>query len=95
VRCGGAGRDELTGGAGADVVIFDTDTARDTVMDFELGVDRIDLSRWGRLYDAGSLSVDDRWNGADIRYGDLSLRLMSADGTRLTAEDLTNDNFLF
>jgi hypothetical protein len=95
VLCGGAGRDELTGGAGADVFIFDTDTARDTVMDFELGIDRIDLSRWGRLYDAGSLSVDDRWNGADIRYGDLSLRLMSADGTRLTAEDLTNDSFLF
>ena len=46
---GGAGQDRLTGGAGADVFVFAlaSDTARaksDKVLDFQTGVDKIDLS---------------------------------------------------
>ncbi|WP_375173916.1 calcium-binding protein [Pseudooceanicola sp.] len=95
ILAGGAGQDTLTGGAGADVFVFDDNPSRDLVTDFELGEDRIDLSRWGRIYDASALTIDSRWDGADIHYGDLSLRLASADGQRLTEDDLTNDVFLF
>ncbi|MFN4057522.1 MAG: M10 family metallopeptidase C-terminal domain-containing protein [Roseinatronobacter sp.] len=50
---GGAGRDHLYGGAGADVFVFESfadlgnGTARDVIFDFELGIDRIDLSALG------------------------------------------------
>lgn len=48
---GGMGQDTLTGGAGADTFIFDYvsdswagSNRRDTIMDFEVGVDHIDLA---------------------------------------------------
>jgi D-alanyl-D-alanine carboxypeptidase len=48
VLIGGAGNDKLTGGAGADVFVFNDPTGhgmgRDTILDFETGVDQIDLS---------------------------------------------------
>ena len=95
VLSGGAGRDVLSGGAGADVFIFDADRNQDTVTDFELGVDRLDLSRWGRLYDAGSLNISERGTGADIYFRDFSLRLIAHDQQTIHASDLTNDSFLF
>ena len=46
---GGGGQDELTGGAGADIfrfdVVSDSDGNGDIIHDFEVGIDRIDLSR--------------------------------------------------
>jgi len=41
---GGNGRDQMTGGAGADVFVFATGTNRDTITDFEDGIDQIDLT---------------------------------------------------
>ncbi|WP_407493675.1 calcium-binding protein [Pseudooceanicola sp. MF1-13] len=95
VLSGGDGRDILTGGAGADTFIFDRDFMRDEVRDFELGVDRLDVSDWGRIYDASSLTVQERYDGAILQYQDQSLRLISHDGQRINAEDITNDMFLF
>lgn len=42
---GGAGTDRLTGGAGKDVFVF-PDASRDTITDFQHGVDKIDLGWW-------------------------------------------------
>ena len=42
---GGRGNDTLTGGAGADKFVFSTLSGTDTITDFEIGVDVIDLSR--------------------------------------------------
>ena len=42
---GGAGNDDLTGGAGRDLFIFRKGDGTDRVLDFEVGVDRIDLRR--------------------------------------------------
>jgi Ca2+-binding RTX toxin-like protein len=41
---GGEGRDNLTGGADADVFVFETNTNHDTILDFEDGLDMIDLT---------------------------------------------------
>jgi Ca2+-binding RTX toxin-like protein len=41
---GGLGTDTLSGGAGADIFDFDTTSSIDTISDFELGTDRIDLA---------------------------------------------------
>lgn len=92
---GGAGLDRLSGGAGADVFLFSNDLERDEVLDFELGIDRLDLSDWGRIYDASSLSIQERSDGAIISYNHLSLRLFSDDGSRIEAEMVSNDMFLF
>ncbi len=42
---GGSGNDSLTGGAGSDTFLFSTNTGNDTVEDFDLASDVIDLSR--------------------------------------------------
>ena len=42
---GGAGTDRLTGGSGKDVFVF-PDASRDTIIDFQHGVDKIDLGWW-------------------------------------------------
>jgi serralysin len=83
VLIGGAGRDVLTGGTGRDVFRFvsptetATGTHRDTIRDFELNVDRIDLS----AIDASVLSAGNnafrfigaaQFSGAagELRYAD-------------------------
>ncbi|MBL4919045.1 M10 family metallopeptidase C-terminal domain-containing protein [Tabrizicola sp. DMG-N-6] len=56
---GGAGDDQLYGDAGADVFVFDQSPAAggtDRIVDFVLGVDRIDLS----AMDADALPAGDQ-----------------------------------
>ena len=49
ILSGGAGADQLTGGTGSDIFLYvagdSTDAARDMIIDFEHGVDRLDLGR--------------------------------------------------
>ena len=75
----GAGGDRLTGGAGADIFVFDYDGITDFVLDFELGVDRIDLSKWPQLRSLNQLSYSSRDDGIRIHYGEDNLVLRSAD----------------
>jgi len=95
VLAGGDGRDVLIGGAGADTFVFKRDFLRDEVRDFDLSMDRLDISDWGRIYDASSLTVSERSDGAILSFQDQSLRLMSHNGQRIEVEDITNDLFLF
>jgi Ca2+-binding RTX toxin-like protein len=70
---GGGGQDDLTGGAGADVFRFDaatdSDGNGDTIHDFEVGLDLIDLRR----IDADSTAEGDQafhWIGTDAFGGE-------------------------
>ena len=54
VLWGGTGRDRLNGGGGANTFVFDNLAGADTIIDFETGVDRIDLS----LIDANLNTVE-------------------------------------
>jgi Ca2+-binding RTX toxin-like protein len=47
VLIGGAGNDKLTGGADADRFVFAPGGGKDTVTDFQLGIDHLDLSAFG------------------------------------------------
>ncbi|WP_339109635.1 DUF4214 domain-containing protein [Thioclava sp. GXIMD4216] len=83
----GAGADRLWGGAGADIFVFTKDGATDRIEDFEVGVDRIDLSQIGRFYTVDALTIKSITGGAQITIGGETLTVMSSDGRSLSAAD--------
>jgi Ca2+-binding RTX toxin-like protein len=78
---GGADRDLLIGGAGADVFTFFTGDGRDTIRDFEVGVDRLEF-----VTDR-AIEITDTWAGARISYGDDSVLLLGVAAAELGAGD--------
>ncbi len=86
---GGTGADTLRGGEGADIFVFAADGATDVIEDFELGVDRIDLSGMGRVYTLEALSIQARGGGCRITFQGEVLEIMTASGQSLSAEDFT------
>ena len=92
----GAGADSLMGGGGADTFIIDYDTDTDVIMDFEVGVDQIDLSAWPNLRSTAQLEMTPLVNGIRIAYGDDVLIVRSANGqvidsANFSASDLIGD----
>lgn len=64
---GGTGADLLRGGADADTFEFNTGDGPDTIIDFEVGTDTIDLSATGLSF--GDLTITDIGVNATIAYG--------------------------
>jgi len=91
----GRGRDTLTGGTGADIFEFIADGQRDWITDFEIGVDRLDLSNYNGLYSYLDLDIRTRPDGAIIRIGDEILSIRSYDGQPINVLDWSQDNFIF
>ncbi|MEO0999288.1 MAG: hypothetical protein AAFW69_01590 [Pseudomonadota bacterium] len=91
----GRASDTLTGGAGADVFELWPDDATEEITDFELGLDRIDLSAFPRLHGLSGLEINPRSFGANVFVGAEKLVLRSADGATLEAADLAEDVFIF
>ncbi len=89
----GEGADTLTGGADADIFVMSADGATDTITDFQLGVDRIDLSEWGRVYDLTGLTWAARATGFALSFGDEMLEVQTADGQALTAANFVAADF--
>ena len=83
----GAGADRMTGGAGADEFIFVIDGARDVIVDFQPGIDRIDLTSFGVIGHPGELQVISRSYGAELRIGDEIIEVHRAGGGTLTVAD--------
>ncbi len=90
----GAGMDTLWGGSGADIFVFRADANADTIADFNIAEDRIDLSGFGLLYTVGDLSVTPISGGTRLAWGDETLTVLSSDGATLRAADLA-DRLLF
>ena len=89
---GGAGIDLLTGGAGNDQFLFKQGTELDTVQDFEVGFDKLDVSDFGFLTFA-ELAPSISQDGSDTRIdldADDSLLLLA-----VQASTLTENDFLF
>lgn len=84
----GAGDDRMTGGGGADLFVLAADGQRDTITDFRIGTDRIDVSAWQDLYSTHQLEVRTQSWGADIRYGNERLILRSDNGSSIDIADL-------
>lgn len=87
----GGGVDVLYGGAGADTFILARDGRIDTIRDFEIVQDRIDLSAWGTIYSLGFLDITATSYGLVIRYEGEELRVYSADGKTIDPARLTFD----
>ena len=91
----GRGRDVLSGGDGTDVFVFVPDGRTDVIADFELGIDRIDLTAWEGLYHISGIEIGTRQDGAVIFVGDDIIRVRSPDGGPIDADAFTQDDFIF
>ena len=91
----GAGQDAMAGGAGADVFVFARDGVLDRISDFEDGMDRIDVSDWGRIYSRDALTIVATSTGAEIVYGAERLLITSAHGAGLAPASFTDADFVF
>jgi serralysin len=91
----GLGVDQLSGGGGADVFVFASDGALDRITDFEMGIDRLDMSAWGRIYSASAFDIQSTLNGAEISFGQERVILISANGQSLNPLSFTDADFLF
>lgn len=84
----GPGSQMLTGGAGADVFVMAADGAPDTILDFDAGRDRIDLSLLPGFRNASQLWIVPSSNGATLRFGEEVLTVVTANGQPLTEADI-------
>ncbi|SLN61970.1 Poly(beta-D-mannuronate) C5 epimerase 4 [Pseudooctadecabacter jejudonensis] len=86
----GAGADVLFGGTGADTFVFYGDGGvTDTIRDFEVGTDQINLSFLGRAYDLSALEFSSLDGGIEISFRDETVRVFSDTGEDIHASDLT------
>ncbi|MBR9822811.1 MAG: hypothetical protein GYB51_17650 [Rhodobacteraceae bacterium] len=87
----GSGADTLTGGAGADIFALSADGEIDVIADFELGVDRLDLSRITHHSDPSRLLFVSREWGGEFHVGDEVIQIRTANGKPLAASDFGSD----
>jgi len=71
VIVGGEGNDRLWGGEGMDVFVFFDNSGSDTIRDFELGLDRIDLG--GIVYEDVMQTITA--NGLELSFGGSSIMI--------------------
>ena len=90
----GAGVDIMSGGAGADVFILSADGETDTITDFTVGEDKLDLSLWPMLRDISQLTIAVRPDGMEIFYGSERLIVQSADGAAIDYRDLQTSDLI-
>ncbi|GGF69108.1 hypothetical protein GCM10007301_31000 [Azorhizobium oxalatiphilum] len=72
------GNDTFTGGAGSDFFVFDGTDGADTITDFSVTEDGIDVTAWG------SYSITDTAAGAVLSYGSNSITVLG-----VTAADMS------
>ena len=90
----GGGADVMAGGAGADIFVLAPDDGRDTILDFEVGIDRIDLSAWPMLRSRDQLFLAMTATGFTITYGDEVLVVHSSTGSTIDHRTLTTEDLL-
>ncbi len=64
-------------------------------MDFEIGIDRLDLSDYAMLYSYTDIAITPTTNGATLEINGDTLVLNSIDGTPLDFGMFSQDDFIF
>lgn len=90
----GAGQDTLRGGDGGDTFVLVADGETDTITDFVLGEDSLDLSAWAFLRSVAQLTVIETDTGAEIWFNDERLVIQTASGDTLTSDQIVALDFL-
>lgn len=91
----GTGRDHFFGGVGVDIFQFEPDNTLDLIRDYEVGIDKIDLSFLGAAASMEDLNITGRSFGAVIIAGTEEIRITTIDNTQLNAQDFVADDFIF
>jgi len=84
----GAGQDVLDGGAGADIFALSNDKQHDIILDFQMGLDRLDLSNYELLRSVSQIAVESHNDGATLTFFQETLRIFTNDSSPLTYDDL-------
>ena len=90
----GTGSDTLTGGTGADLFVLSPDLMSDTILDFQPGIDRIDLGAYPMLRNVDQVQITPTANGAILTYQGESLTIITQGGTALSAADFSTLDLL-
>ncbi|MDG3041565.1 calcium-binding protein [Roseicyclus marinus] len=84
----GAGRDTLSGGGGRDIYVLRADGQVDTIVSFERGNDRLDLSDWPFFYDPAGLSIQSTAVGALVTWRNETLVIETMNRRTLSEQDV-------
>lgn len=79
-----AGSQTMTGGTGADLFVLTADGMADTITDFQVGVDRLDLSAWPMFRGPSQLLFTATATGGILTFGAERLIINTASGRPLT-----------
>ena len=90
----GTGVDRLTGGEGADIFVFKKDQRLDRIEDFEISVDKIDLSDFKGLHSIDQITFAKRDYGVLLKYADDRLAIEATE-ERILVSDFSADDFIF
>ncbi|WP_223639280.1 M10 family metallopeptidase [Rhodobacter sp. TJ_12] len=87
---GGTGDDQLSGGAGVDVFVFTTGDGADTIVDFKIGTDVLDLTAVAGLAVWDDLSAALGQSGGDtvLSFDGLEITLSGLNAGALSADDV-------
>lgn len=83
----GSGQDQMSGGQGADTFVLSYDGHSDMIVDFQPGIDQLDLSAWPLFYSAGQATLIPTVDGCVLQFGSEQLMLVSWSGAALTIAD--------
>ncbi|MEM5469140.1 calcium-binding protein [Celeribacter marinus] len=86
----GAGSDTMTGGAGRDVFVLTRDGARDTITDFDVAHDQLDLSAYDGLRNINQLEFATTATGGILTFDDERLDLTTPYGDPIMWLDLVD-----
>ncbi|WP_170327471.1 dockerin type I domain-containing protein [Ruegeria arenilitoris] len=89
----GSGTTVMTGGQGADTFVVQNGSRTTIITDFEVGVDRLDMSDFGQLRFPNQLDFIRTDDGAKINFRGQAIVLQSADGGSLSQTDVVGDFF--